>query len=319
MSEQDNSNASEDVDLDAFSADFFGSKAEPAVEDSPKEEVEVEETAADDTSTEEDTLAADDETEEEEVPNEEAPKPKKKSAQERINDITREKHEANRRAEELERRLNEVLERTKVNEDTPKPPIQQTDAPHPDDKNEDGSDKYPLGQYDEAFIKDTVDYRFESQWRDRQVEEEQRQAAAKVAREEAELNARWNSAVEASKVDIVSAQENLKPIFGNVDPQFGNYLAATIMSMEKGPEVFEYLGNHLDVAEDIIASGPRAATITLGRLEARFLENGNKKQPKVSNAPEPPPQLNRGNNGRFEVADDTDDLDAFSAKFFKRK
>lgn len=313
----DNSTSIDNDNLDDFSNDFFGN-GQP--EESPTEEKaeEPSQDDAEDTSDGEDTPATE-ETEDEvedQVDDEPAPKPKKKSAQERINDITREKHEAIRRAEDLERRL-AALESNK-REEAPKE-IKPTGAPTPDDKAEDGSDKYPLGEYDPAFVRDTARFEVRQELEIDRVRNEELRQARQREQEHNNITTAWNAKVKEAEVDLPAAQQALAPIFSNVDPDYREYLAATIMTLDAGPKVFQYLAEHLDEAEALINAGPTAATITLGKLEAKLTpENGTKPKPKVSQAPTPPP-TNRGMNGRFEVADDTDDLEAFEDKFFVAK
>lgn len=313
---EDNSDAIEGQDdLDLFSSEFFGTTEK---EETPPAD-------ADDTSSgdapapEEEELASDEQEEDnnsdedgdEDVPVE---KPKKKTAQERINDITREKHEALRKAEALEARIAE-LERRR---EEPQPEkVVTTGAPTPEDTNEDGSEKYPLGEYDPAFIRDSARFTVRQELEaDRLLKAEEDAARNQQDAVDKATETFKQKAVDGN-VDISSASKELAPIFTSVDRQYGEYLSATIMMMEKGPEVFRYLADHLDEAEEIVASGPTAATIRLGRLEAKFLSSATAK-PRVSQAPEPPPR-NRGTNGKFDVADDTDDLDAFADKFFNKR
>lgn len=323
MPNDDSTTTIDDSNLDDFSKEFFGNAEpkEPATEE--KEDDKVED--AEDTSSEEDTLATkeqeddeadsddNEEDEEEETPPE---KPKKKTVQERINDITRDKHEALRRAEAAEKAL-EDLRATRIEKKDTVVAV-ATDGPTPEDTNEDGTDKYPLGEYDPKYIRDLTKHTI-SQETAVQKEQDQLERAARHKQAEAEaLSQTWKDKADKSELNIEEAGKNLAPIFTAVNGDYGEYLAATIMDMEKGPEVFHYLSNHLDEAERIVASGPRAATIALGRLEAKFLEPATKK-PKVSQAPEPPKNLNRGSNGRFDVPDDTDDLDAFAEKMYGKK
>ncbi len=116
-------------------------------------------------------------------------------------------------------------------------------------------------------------------------------------------------------------RQELENVFVNLDPQYGNYLASTIMSLENGPDVLYYLATNPDVAEKLVNSGPLAATVGLGRIEASIMAETEKKtkKVKVSDAPSPPPQVTRGTGTKIDIPDDTDDLDAFAEKFFKRR
>lgn len=89
--------------------------------------------------------------------------------------------------------------------------------------------------------------------------------------------------------------------------------------MEKGPEVLYYLSNHPEEAISIVNSGAQRATLALGRIESRFLQNEQQAPKiKVTQAAPPPVARARGTNGAFiAVAPDTDDLEAFEKEFFK--
>jgi len=108
--------------------------------------------------------------------------------------------------------------------------------------------------------------------------------------------------------------------FQGIDPGYGDYLALTLMQSEVGPQILYYLADNIGEAQKIVASGPAAATLALGRLEARFSKTSEEKATtKVSEAPNPPETRTRGSGGKFTVSPDTDDLDAFEKVFYSRK
>jgi hypothetical protein len=92
------------------------------------------------------------------------------------------------------------------------------------------------------------------------------------------------------------------------------------MEMDAGPEVFYYLANNLDEAEEIVNAGPRKATMAFARIEAQLVGAKTKTAAvKTTNAPPPPPQLKGSAIAKASVPLDTDDLDAFSKQLFKKK
>lgn len=336
-------------DLDTFEKDFF--QTESSEEEAPAEEEEVEDTGDDAPATDEDTDASEEdedsapdeededegEDESEEEEEEPAPKPKgkgKKSAQERINELTREKHENARRAAAIEQQNAELLRRLEAleagkREDSKQEPIQEKlpqGAPKPDAVNDKGEPKYPLGEFDPAFIADLTTFTIEQ----KTAEIEQRKAAEAAQREltaaQEALRTSWNEKLEAKEEENPEIRENITELAGafqNIDPNYGEYLAMTIMQSEVGPDIMEYLSQNIGEARQIVASGPAAATLALGRLEARLSkprpeaeEKRNNK--KVSNAPEPPEKVTRGRKGQTSVRADTDDLDAFERVYFKK-
>jgi len=323
----------DDTNLDDFSAEFFGQdKAQP--EETKPEINEVVEDSEDappednqDTQDAEDKDDAPVESEDnpEDEP-EEAPKPKKNSAQERISELTAARREAERKAEALEARLAELEAKvTPKNEPTPTPASKagtEVAPPKPTDTNEDGTEKYPLGEFDPDFITDLADFRVEQRFaeRDRQVKEAEAQARQQQAL--GQLEAEWNTQVETARErypDYTEKLAELQPVFSDVDENYGDYLSNTLMSMEKGADILYYLAENPDEARSIIESGPQRATIALGRLEARFIESSTPPPRKVSKAPTPPPTNKGSSAARGTVAPDTDDLDAFETLFFNKK
>lgn len=110
-------------------------------------------------------------------------------------------------------------------------------------------------------------------------------------------------------------------VFEGIDPAYGQYLTDTLMEMEAGPEVFYYLSNNLEEAQEIVNAGPRRATIALAKIEAQLV--GSKIDPnppiKVTKAPTPPPQVKGSAVSKGAIRPDTDDLDAFSKALFTKK
>lgn len=336
MSTENNIVETDDTSLDDFSAEFFGqNEAEPS---STKPEVEEEVADSEDAqpdgndqdtqnvddsddTPDEDEEDTEDDTDEVE---EEAPKPKKKTAQERISELTAARREAERRADALEARL-AALEKP-AKDDTPAPaPSADAEAtpPKPTDLNEDGSEKYPLGEFDPNFITDLADFRVEQRFAARERIEQEKAAQAKQQEAMDQLEAKWNGQLETARErypDYNEKLSELQPVFSDVDEHYGDYLSTTLMSMEKGADILYYLAENPDEARAIVDSGPQRATIALGRLEARFLSDGESKPVrKVSKAPVPPPVNKGAAIARAKVTPDTDDLDAFETIFFQKK
>lgn len=324
-------------DLDAFSELMF-SPTTPADAEAPKaddEAKEVDEVSETPSATEEESAdeaveaesdgedaPADDDEDESDEP-EEAPKAKRKSARERINELTRQAREAERRAEDLERRLDELASGAKKDTPAPKEAAAPTaeGAPDPDARLESGELVYPLGEFDPKFIRDLTRFtiKIESEAANKAAEEARQRREAEQA--EKALVEAWEGKMEEAAARLPDLKEKaatLDSTFRDLDPQYGTFLAETIMSMDKGPEVLHYLGDNLSEARTIVASGAMKAVLALGRIEARLTSGDKVEKGKVvpTRAPEPAP-LNRGSSGKNLVAADTDDLDAFEKQFFK--
>lgn len=324
--ENSESNATpEDVNLDDFARDLFQlEKPEPVQEDAPVEESadDTSPSDADDTKPEANSEAAP-EGEGEAIPE----KPKKKSAAERISEVVAERNAERDRNAALQARLEALEAAAQAPKEETKTPAATNElvAPDPDERLEDGSLKYELGEYDAQYLADRVDYLFAKKEQEATAARAQSERDNEIVTARKELQTAWEA-----KLQEAEATEDMKDIREAgavlvselqdvVDPDTGDYLATTIMGMEQGPEVFYFLANNPDVARVIATQDAITATIALGALQERFrfqkeqAENGNPK-PRVSKAPEPPKQVNRGSNGRFETPDDTEDLDAFARK-----
>lgn len=325
-------------DLDAFSNEFF--ETGPKAEEVPSEDVPSETL---DEPGDEDAPETDDETDvgeaeeptdevEDDEPEEETKLFKvkrKKSVGERIREVTAARHEAERRADDLERRLAEIEQSRateKVEEPRAKPAADlEGDAPDPDEQLDDGAQKYPLGEFDPKYIRDLTRFTIAKETEAARARESSEREAAQMHEAEQSLHNHWTEKLAAVDPELKAGLEASAPVledtFRNINADYGKYLSSTIMAMEYGPQVLHYLASNISEAKRIVASGPTAATIALGRIEARFdtpKEPSNERKVRETKAP-PPPPTNRGSGGKFSVAPDTDDLDAFEKAFFSKK
>lgn len=324
-------------DLDAFANEFFGRNSEPEAEaptsaDTEEGEAnvvvdEVDATeGAEQGDDEVETDSEDEDSEVEDEPEEPAPKPKP-TVQDRINELVRQREEAKREVEALRQEFEAKLAALKA--ETPKvEPKTETGEPTPDDTKEDGTPKYELGEFDPQYIRDLTKYTLAQERAAQEAQAaEQAQANEAKAAQEVMINS-WNEKVTAATTaypDFMEKGQALLSGFDNLDPGYAQYLSTVLMSMDKGPDVLYYLSNNPAEATSIVNSGAQKATLALGRIEAKFLEAEAIKvlqKPKVSKAPAPAPAnaRARGSNGAFvSVPPDTDDLDAFTQEFFKKK
>lgn len=311
-------------DLDAFEAGFFGRKPpeeKPDVATTTKaaEQDDVDE-ASEGTEAQTDT---DDEQDEAELKEEIPEKPKRKTVQDRIDEVVRQREELKRESAAELAKLRQELEDVKKGQN-PKPVEAAAKEPTPDALREDGTPVYALGEFDPQFIRDLTRFTLEEERTKVQAEyaETQRQTAAE--REQQTLTTQWNEKVTTATQDhpdFVEKGQELLRNFNDLDQNYAGYLTNVLMAMDKGPDVLYYLSTHPDEAMTIVNSGAQKATLALGRIEARFLQDEQvAPKPKVTKAPPPPPVRARGTNGAFiSVAPDTDDLDAFEQEFFKAR
>ena len=248
-------------------------------------------------------------------------KSRKQTAQERINELTRARHEAEREVAAVKARNAELEKGT---EDSSKDDKETEDVglPTPDTKNEDGTDKYPLGEFDPAFIRDLTRATINQEKEASRIEQEERQKTEELDRAQAKVQEVWVEEVQHASEkydDFQDSVANLEDTFKSVDQQYSQYLADTIMSSDYGTEVLYYLSQNMDEAQAIVDAGATKATLAIGRIEANFA-NQSEKAPtakKVTKAKAPPVKRSRGSNSSSGIASDTDDLDAFEKTFFK--
>jgi len=331
LTDDDNNNV--DIDLDTFENEFFGeAKAEPQEEAVVEEVEEVDENEDNSLATDEDEdveaeeIEEEDEAEEEPEP-EPQPKQKRNRAQERIEKLVAEARQAERERDalriELERLRSEDKEVKK--EEAPKLREQlPAEAPDPDAKDEKGEPIYELGEFDPKFIRDLTKFTIEMETKAAKERAKQEEQAKMIAQAQEEIKTKWLDNLEKAEAELPTIREDihdLVDVFSDIEPNYGEYLASTIMASDFGPQMMHYLSQNIGEAQKIVASGPAAATLAIGRLEAKFYrssepeEKRNTKQ--VSKAAEPPENRTRGHGGRFTVAPDTDNLDAFEREFFK--
>jgi hypothetical protein len=307
-------------DLDVFSNDFFGQKSidksstKDNAEQEPTDEAEVVDTDAQETDVDLEDSATDEVVE----------TPKKKTVQDRIDELVKQREDTKREADLRIEALRKEFE-DKIAALQPKAPeVKAAAEPEPTDLNEDGSEKYPLGEFDPAYIRDLTRHTLEVERTRMNEKSKQEQFQLKEQEARQTLTNEWNGKLEAAKADYPDLIEKGKELlnnFSNLNTDYADYLGTVLMQMDKGPDVLYYLSNHPAEAATIINSGAQKATLALGRIEAKFIEADAQKQiakPKVTNAPPPPPVRARGNNGAYMTAPDTDDLDAFEAQFFKK-
>jgi hypothetical protein len=306
-------------DLDAFSDLLTGKRKAQAAEEAEPSKKDQKEKPEQQSEGTDDALATE--------PEQKEPKPKSRF-QERIDELTHKAREAERKEKELQAKLDEVLAKLDgTNKEPQNPPTQKSEGPQPDELDENGEAKYPLGEFDPAFIRDLTRFELRRELEIQAAKEAEAREQAKTQEAQRALQQEWQQRVDKALEkypDLPEKEETLATAFEGTDEKYGAYLASVIMSMDYGPDVLYYLSNNLAEAKRIVDSGPARATIALGRLEARFAlqeeeKSAEAKKLKVSKAPEPPERLNKGNMVTKEIPDDTDDLDAFAAKLFNTR
>lgn len=310
-----------DDNQDDFEADFYGTTATSVVEDAPEEGADEEEIDADLGADDDDPPATDEDEDDEEEAEEPAPKRNKISARERIEQLNAQVRENERRYEKRIAELEAAIKGKAKEEEVPLRQQLPAEAPDPDAKEENGDAKYPLGEFDPQYIRDLSKFTVEQEMKAAKAEQEREAQARQIEAERQELAASWNNKLDAFEEEVPEIRENLRVLTGafeSLDPGYGEYLAATLMSMDNGPAIMNYLSQNIGEAQKIVASGPLPAALAFGRLDAMLTKTQTPvTKKKTSSAPPPPEVRTRGSNGKFAVRPDTDNQDAFEEEFFK--
>jgi len=190
--------------------------------------------------------------------------------QERLNEVTRHRREAERRAEALERELAQY---------------RQQPAQYQPQSN----DKPPaLGDYNydqDAWAQAMTQYAItqaESRVEQRFQQQSQRQYQQTVEQQFEERSQKYA----AEHPDFENAVADL-----GRNVQFHPAIVEAIGTSEHGPALVHYLAQHLDEADRISRLPPHIGAVQLGRLEAQV---STPKSKPVTNAPNPPPTLGGG-------------------------
>jgi hypothetical protein len=264
MSEEQSLDAELDIDLNELADDIV--KDDVAIEDQPTE------------------------IEEPEIP---------KGAQKRIDELTRQKHDARRRADKLENELDDLRSKSYQQQSTPTPP---TGAPNPND--------FPAGRYDPDYLEARQDWQIEQRF--------QREQAARQSEAKDSSLSKAEDAIKVSKSDY----DSVKSDFFTHDLAKVPAFMELVKDSDNPAEIVYFLGKNPDEIDKIGAMTPAQATRYIGRLEAR-IENETPTQAtkKASAAPKPitPVGSAKGSNANKQPEDmSMDEFVAWSKNNTKR-
>lgn len=239
--------------------------------------------------------------------------PRKKTFQERINELTRARREAERRAEALDARLRELETETALQDPAPQTESAQTapsqERPDPDD--------YEFGELDSRYIAAVV--RHET---DLRINAYRQQLAAEAAEranaaEREEMQRRFREHVERGSKKYVDYYEKVVVGAEHSTWPLSAEMGQLIVQSDVGDEVAYHLASHPAEAERLYRSSPVEQARFFGQLEARFTAAdsaaGTAKKGSTAKAPKAPPPVTpaRGASGRFQAGADSDDFSSF--------
>lgn len=269
---------------------------------------------------------------------EDAP-PRKKSFQERIDELTNARRSAEREAqdertkrEDLERRLAALETASRPADKPAEPPKGGDQPPVPDGPKKPSPDDYDFGEFDARYIEALANYHVDTKLaaRERAAEESRKQeqeTQTKQQQEAAEKQRAFRQAFEESVAETATKYDDFQEkVFGGAER--GEYalsvdLANIIAESPVGGDIVYHLATNPEESGKVHAMTPLEQARWAGRMEARFSAEqgaapvkGNSVPAKAPKAPEPVPQA-KGAGGQFEAGPDTSDFRAFEARYSK--
>lgn len=216
------------------------------------------------------------------------------SAQERIDELTRKRRDAEREAEFWKTK---ALGKDKPAEPDPAPAERAQDA-EPDPA------EYAYGETDPAYVKALGAYAARQEFARLAKAQEQRSHEQAIAQT-------WDQRQQAFAKDKPDYYDQVDRADLPISPP----MADAIRTSDTGPAVAYHLAQNPDEARRIAGLTPIAQIREIGRLEARLTAPPTAQPLKtISDAPPPAPQA-RGKGGHFKVDPSTDDFAAFEKAY----
>jgi hypothetical protein len=256
-------------------------------------------------------------------------KPKPKSVEERIGELTAAQRETERQLAERDRDLEYWRGRAEgtINEDgSPvNPPADERTIPG-DDPDRPNPEDYQYGETDAAFIRDLARYEaraaYAEERQNAQVQEQLQDVENKHSKRVTTAKERY-----ADYDEVVVKGADPDPATGEAKWACSPLMALGIKTSDFGPDIAYDLATNPEESVRIASLSPLEQAKEFGRLEYKAelaakadgrLSGEAAPTKKVTNAPEPPPRA-RGAGGRYDAADDTDDFAAFEQKVDARQ
>lgn len=251
------------------------------IDDNEEQEQPTEETeTVGENGTDEEVLELEDKVEEEPEGEAEPEKPKGKSVQERIDEITAARREAERDAEYW---------RTKALE---KQPEKQSEATPEDTRPK--PDEYEFGDADPNYWDALTDWKAEQKVNAKFSELEQKQTVNNALRE---LETGYSQRVAEVKAEIPDYDEVVTRTAAQGKWPCPPVVALAAKESPVGPKVLHHLATNINEAVALSNMSPIEQAMAFGRLEARFSGSTAPQANIATNSPQPAPARNKG--GQF--------------------
>lgn len=203
----------------------------------------------------------------------------------RIDELTRDKHEARRQVERMEK----MLEQLTAQQRQPDPVVPKIQPPDPND--------FAGGQYDPRYIQAQLEYTRVSAVEEAKAAIAQEYEQRAAYERQTQLQARIETAEAAARQKFADYDIAIEGI--TADPRLAQNptIRQAILGTDNGPELAYILGKNLDVAYEISQMNPIQAGMRLAELV-------NRAPRKVANAPAPIKPINAtGGLGKKSYAD----------------
>lgn len=234
----------------------------------------------------------------------------KKKASERIRQLAEERNKEREARKALEDRIAELEKAAKA----PK------EAETPEDKAPDPKN-YDYGALDDRYIQDMIEFKASQQINAHltRAQKEQQEAIIRAAAEE-----NLRKAQEKATEIIAKGAETYEDFYEvvvergmNKEYPLDQETFEAMAEAEHGAEIAYALASDMAEAVKVSAMTPvqKAKYVFQKDMEIAAKKAGGRKP----GAPPPASNLPRGSSGRFTIAGDTDDLDAFEKEFFAKK
>jgi len=269
--------------------------AEGAVAEQPAADTEeTADAAANDTAT-----TADDAANTAAAPPADRKKPKK-TAEQRIAELTRQRHEAERAlaAERAEKEALRVkLEGGKTPDLTGKSQdaTNQTDDVPPDPLD---ATKYPYGELSIEYVNDSARYAVRQELKAEQAKQEERRQREAAAQQEQTYRGKADAMASAGAEKYSDFDEVVREGIKSGEVPVSGDLAKLILESEVGHDIAYHLASNPKEAQEVFGKTPLAQAAYFGRLEAKFSSTSSdataKHAVKTTKAPPPPENRARG-------------------------
>lgn len=234
-----------------------------------EQEQETEEITDDPSQSEEEEELSEEESEEEESGKSTEEPKKPKSAQKRINELTRKRREAEREAEYWK---NKALKGEATPAEEMPPKEDELVKPKADD----------FDTYDE-YYEALADYKAEKKVRDILKKQEEKDKQKKTANETIEAIKQFKERAEKT----AEKYEDFDEVITDEETPYNEAMKQAVFNSEIGPEIAYYLGKHKEEAMKIAKMPVLKSVMEMGKLEDRLFASLKGKPKKPSNAPVP--------------------------------